>query len=147
MLNHHNPLQNVDHQPYNIPDFTSLTAEDIRQALTTGLDIQSAEYQAIASHQDPATFENVVIALERSGELLRRSVNAFYLFDKNEATGYQIDRFDNSLFYGLEQVYNLNDRLLFSLGYSTSNFERESFYIPVTLTSISVFKFGVGVRV
>ena len=74
-------------------------------------------------------------------------VNAFYLFDKNEATGYQIDRFDNSMFYGLEQVYNLNDRLLFSLGYSTSNFERESFYTPVTLTSISVFKFGVGVKV
>ena len=74
-------------------------------------------------------------------------VNAFYLFDKNESTGYQIDRFDNSMFYGLEQVYNLNHRLLISLGYSISNFERESFYMPVTLTSTSVLKLGVGVRV
>ena len=73
-------------------------------------------------------------------------VNAFYLFDKNEATGYQIDRFDNSMFYGIEQVYNLNDRILISLGFSISNFERESFYTPVHLTRISVLKLGVGVK-
>tara|TARA_B100001564_G_scaffold249485_1_gene211841 strand:- start:215 stop:817 length:603 start_codon:yes stop_codon:yes gene_type:complete len=73
-------------------------------------------------------------------------INAFYLFDKNEVTGYQIDRFDNSMFYGIEQVYNLNERCYISLGYSKSNFERESFYTPVTLTSISVLKLGVGVR-
>ena len=74
-------------------------------------------------------------------------VNAFYLFDKNEANGYQIDQFDNSMFYGIEQVYNLNERFIISLGYSFSNFERRSFYTPVTLSSISVLKLGVGVKV
>ena len=74
-------------------------------------------------------------------------VNAFYLFDKNEASGYQIDRFDNSMFFGIEQVFNLNDYVLISFGYSISNFERKSFYMPVTLTSISILKLGVGIRI
>jgi opacity protein-like surface antigen len=71
-------------------------------------------------------------------------INAVYLFDKNEATGHQIDRFDDSFFLGIEQNYHITDNLKLTLGYAFSKFQCISFYTSSTLNSFHVVKLGLG---
>ena len=58
--------------PYQAPDFDRIRDEDFRPALEEGMAIQRAEIEAIAANPEPATFENTIVALERSGQMLGR---------------------------------------------------------------------------
>ena len=84
---------------------------------------------------------------ESATERSRRSRllhNAVYLFDKNERSGSQIDRFDESLFWGVEQQCQVTKNLRVSLGVIHSKFERSSFYTSSTLKQFRIFKLGLG---
>lgn len=59
--------------PYEIPPFEKLTIENYREAMLKGLDEDAKEIQAIVDCQDEPSFENVIVALDRSGELLDKA--------------------------------------------------------------------------
>ena len=63
---------------------------------------------------------------------------AVYIFDKDVVLGYQLDRFDDSLFYGFDYRYNMSKDFIFGFSLMKTNFESISHYTNYTLKSFSV---------
>ena len=63
-------------EPYNTPHdttpFDRIEEQDFEPALEEGMRREDAEIEAIVNNADEPTFDNTVLALERSGELLGR---------------------------------------------------------------------------
>lgn len=72
-----NPLLAPSPLPYGLPDFTALRDEHVLPAFRTGMARHRAELAAIAADPSPATFENTVLAVEESGQDLRRVAMVF----------------------------------------------------------------------
>jgi len=72
-----NPLFQASPLPFGLPPFADITVEHCREALLTGMAEHRAEVAAIVGSAEPATFENTIVALERSGELLTRGWRVF----------------------------------------------------------------------
>jgi len=72
-----NPLRSISALPYRLPPFGDITPEHLREALLAGMAEQRAEVAAIAASAEAPTFENTIVALERSGALLTRAWNVF----------------------------------------------------------------------
>lgn len=64
--------------PFHAPDFTKIKESDYKPAMEQGMAIQSAEVQAIIDNPDAPTFENTIVALEKSGRMLGRVLRVFY---------------------------------------------------------------------
>ena len=64
--------------PFRAPDFTRIQDSDYLPAIEQGMAIQRGEVQAITENPEPPTFENTVVALEKSGRILGRVLNTFY---------------------------------------------------------------------
>jgi peptidyl-dipeptidase Dcp len=64
--------------PYQAPDFSRIRDEDFRPALEEGMRLQRQEIEAIASDPAPPSFENTLVALERSGQMLARVRAVFH---------------------------------------------------------------------
>ena len=60
-----------------VPPFDKVRVEDFRPALEAGMAEQLAEVERIASAGEPATFENTLAAMERSGRTLDRVQTAY----------------------------------------------------------------------
>ncbi|MFE6966370.1 M3 family metallopeptidase [Agromyces sp. NPDC057679] len=73
----HNPLLEPSPLPYRLPLFELIAAEHFREALSLGIAEQEAELAVIAADPEPPSFANTVVALERSGALLRRVLPVF----------------------------------------------------------------------
>src|SRR6478609_3113282 len=73
-----NPLLEPSTLPFGLPPFADITLEHCREAILAGMAEQRAEVAAIAGSAEPATFENTVVALERSGRLLARGEHVFH---------------------------------------------------------------------
>lgn len=73
-----NPLLVISKLPYYAPDFDKITNEHFKPALEKGIEEQKAAIEKIASSTDPATFDNTILALEKSNELLERVGNVFF---------------------------------------------------------------------
>src|SRR3954470_4498155 len=67
------PLAAPSSLPFGLPPFAGITLEHCREALLAGMAEQRAEVTAIVGSEEPPTFENTVVALERSGRLLSRA--------------------------------------------------------------------------
>jgi peptidyl-dipeptidase Dcp len=72
-----NPFLTASTLPYQAPPFDRIRDEDYQPALEEGMRQQLAEVQAIASRPDAPTFDNTIVAMERSGALLSRVSKAF----------------------------------------------------------------------
>jgi peptidyl-dipeptidase Dcp len=72
-----NPFSKPSTLPYQLPPFDRIHDADFRPAFEAGMSIQRREVDAIARDAAPPTFENVCVALERSGELLERVEDTF----------------------------------------------------------------------
>jgi len=73
-----NALETPSALPFGAPDFSKITDADFRPAILRGMEEQLAEVRAITSNPEPPTFENTIVALERSGQLLTRASAIFY---------------------------------------------------------------------
>jgi len=62
---------------YNIPPFSEITMDDIREAMLKGIDEQKQEIQAITENVEAPTFENTILALDNAGELMSRVRQVF----------------------------------------------------------------------
>ena len=67
-----NPFLEPYNTPYNIPPFDRITTADYMPALEEGLKIYRGEIDAIANQKTTPTFDNTILAMEKSGELTTR---------------------------------------------------------------------------
>jgi peptidyl-dipeptidase Dcp len=72
-----NALLDASPLPFGLPPFAEITPEHCREALLAGMAEQRAEVAAIVGFSAPPTFENTIVALERSGLLLSRAEAVF----------------------------------------------------------------------
>ncbi len=73
-----NPLFSKSVLQYEAPDFRLIRDEHFLPAIEEGIKIQLAEIEAIAANPDAPSFENTLVAMEKSGELLNRATSVFY---------------------------------------------------------------------
>ena len=59
------------------PDFTKIADADFKPAYEQAMTIHDAEVQAIANNRAKPTFENTIVALEQSGQMLGRVGSVF----------------------------------------------------------------------
>ena len=71
-----NPLISGPQGQYGTLPFTSLTPADYKEGVLEGIRLQNQEVEAIVNQRSIPTFENTIVALDRSGEVLDRSVLA-----------------------------------------------------------------------
>jgi peptidyl-dipeptidase Dcp len=67
-----NPFARESTLPYRLPPLDKIKDEHFKPALLAGMAEQRKEIDAIAKNSAAPTFENTVVAMERSGELLTR---------------------------------------------------------------------------
>ena len=72
-----NPLLTESTLPLGYPRFDLIRNEHFEPAFAQGMKDHLASADAIARHSDAPTFENTVVALERSGRLLDRVSSIF----------------------------------------------------------------------
>jgi peptidyl-dipeptidase Dcp len=72
-----NPFSSASKLPYQAPAFDKIRDEHYRPALEAGIKQQLGEIEAIANNTAAPTFDNTLVALERSGQLLARVNNVF----------------------------------------------------------------------
>ncbi|MDV3467368.1 peptidyl-dipeptidase Dcp [Stenotrophomonas sp. C3(2023)] len=83
-----NPLLSASTLPYQAPPFDRIQDSDYLPAFNEGMRQHLAEVRQIADSSEPATFDNTIVALERSGETLTRVSRIFFGLvqaDTNEA--------------------------------------------------------------
>ena len=74
-----NPFMKESNLPYGAPDFTKIKDKDFQPAMEEGRKEQIAEIKKIANNTESPTFENTMIPLEKSGQLLARVTGVFGL--------------------------------------------------------------------
>ena len=73
-----NPFAQRSTLEYELPDFAVIKEEHYLPAFYEGCAQQLAEVQAILDTPGAATFENTIVALEKSGQILTRALLVFY---------------------------------------------------------------------
>ncbi|MBH0026537.1 M3 family metallopeptidase [Pseudoalteromonas sp. SWYJ118] len=77
-MNANNVLFKPSPLQYMAPEFDKFGTKDYEAAFDAGIAQHTAQVQAIANNPAPATFENTLVKMELSGELLNRVSAAFY---------------------------------------------------------------------
>ena len=72
-----NPFFSEFNTPYGIAPFADITIEHYREGMLKGMEEQKAEVEAIINNSEAATFENTIVALDQSGQLLRKVRGTF----------------------------------------------------------------------
>ena len=73
-----NPLLQKRYKtPYEIPPFEVLTIDNYREAMLKGMEENKNEIRAIVDCPDEPTFENVIVALDKSGKLLSKAASVW----------------------------------------------------------------------
>lgn len=73
-----NPLFSRSSLQYQAPDYAAIELEHFRPAFERGMQEQLAEIEAIADAQEPPSFDNTLVTMERSGQLLQRTAGVFF---------------------------------------------------------------------
>jgi peptidyl-dipeptidase Dcp len=81
-----NPFYTASKLPFQAPPFDKIKDSDYRPAIEAGMAQQRKEMQAIADSPAPPTFENTVVAMEKTGALFNRVMLVF-----NGVTGANLD--------------------------------------------------------
>ena len=83
-----NPFFAESPLPHQLPPFDRIDDAHYAPAFERGMADQITEIEAIAGASEPPTFENTIVALERSGQLLNRVAATFFALssaDTNDA--------------------------------------------------------------
>jgi peptidyl-dipeptidase Dcp len=125
-----NPFFSEFDTPHGVPPFDKIKLQHYRPAFEEGMKRQLATIDEIANNPEPATFENTVVALERSGDLLTkvdnvfRGLNSANTNDEMQALAKEIAplqskhrdmiRFNEKLFARVEEVFEQRESLVLS---------------------------------
>lgn len=74
-----NPFVNASKLPFQAPAFDKIKDSDFKPAIEEGMKQQQIEIAKIADQTEPATFDNTILAIEKSGQLLGRVNRVFGL--------------------------------------------------------------------
>ena len=99
--------------PYQAPYFSQIKSEDFAPALLEAMTLQQQAITAIVQQTAPPSFDNTVLALEKSGEALLRVANLFFALagaDTNEVLQ-QTEKEILPLLAANEDSIYLNDKL------------------------------------
>jgi len=80
------PFDEPSSLPYALPPFDDVRLEHHRPAFEAGMAEQRAEVEAIAANPEPATFDNTLVALEHTGQLLSRVSMVFFTLSSADST-------------------------------------------------------------
>jgi peptidyl-dipeptidase Dcp len=72
-----NPFYGPSTLPFQAPPFDKIKDEDYQPAIEAGMAQQLVEIQSIADNPAAPTFENTLVAMQKSGQLLRRATAVF----------------------------------------------------------------------
>ncbi len=117
-----NPLLEESTLPFYAPDFTQIKDSDFRPAFQKAMNEQNATISKIINNKEKATFENTILELEKSGDLLEQVSNVFYALTgantndslkviQEEITPLLTQHWDNiqlnpQLFERIQNIYN-----------------------------------------
>ena len=72
-----NPLLTESSLPYHVPPFDKIKDEHFAPAIEEGMREELKEVEAVANNSEKPTFDNTIVALERTGRLLDRAERTF----------------------------------------------------------------------
>ena len=79
-----NPMLAAWTGPYGgVPPFDQMRVDQVKPAMETAMAAHLKELDAIAAQAEPATFDNTLVAMERSGELVLRAQAFFSIYSGN----------------------------------------------------------------
>ena len=126
-LQQQNPFFSEYDTPHGVPPFDEIRIEHYKPAFEEGMKQQLAAIDGIANNPEPATFENTVVALEGSGDLLTkvggvfRGLNSANTNEEMQALAKEMAplqskhrdmiRFNEELFARVEKVYEQRESL------------------------------------
>ncbi len=99
--------------PFEAPDFSKIKDSDYQPAIEQGIAIQKAEVAQIANNPEAPTFDNTIVALEKSGRMLTRVYNVFSAVQAAD-TNDTLDKIDSATspqLAGLRDSILLDDKL------------------------------------
>lgn len=126
-VNAANPLLTESTLPYHLPPFDQIKNEHFAPAFALGMEQNLKEIDAIAKNPAVPTFENTIVALEKSGALLDRVETAFGILT-GANTNPELDKLDaeitpklaahndaillnSALFARIQELYGKRDQL------------------------------------
>jgi peptidyl-dipeptidase Dcp len=81
-----NPFTQPYTTEYEIPPFDEISYDDYMPALRAGIEQKKKEIEAITSNKDVPSFDNTILPLERSGEILDKVVLVFSALDESNSS-------------------------------------------------------------
>ena len=72
-----NPFFKEWNTPYGVPPFNEIKIEHFMPAYQAGMAEETAQIWAIIRNPEPPTFENTIVAMDKSGGLLRKTIPVF----------------------------------------------------------------------
>jgi peptidyl-dipeptidase Dcp len=73
-----NPFYSESSLPFEAPDFDNIENSHFMPAFERGMQEELEQIEAIANQDIPPTFDNTIVAMEQSGDLLTRVQQVFY---------------------------------------------------------------------
>ena len=81
-----NPFLKAYETPYEIPPFDSIAYDHYLPALRAGIEQQRAEIDSIVANPAEPDFENTILALDNSGEILSKVAYVFFALDESNSS-------------------------------------------------------------
>jgi peptidyl-dipeptidase Dcp len=122
-----NPFAQPSHLPYQLPPFDRIGTQSYWPAFLAGMATQRLEADAIAAQPAPPSFDNTVVALERSGRLLDRVSSVFFNLAQSDGNAPMLQletqlaprlaahrdaiHLNSALFARIDQLHQQRDRL------------------------------------
>jgi len=141
-----NPFFEPSTLPYGMPPFAEIRDEHYRPAFEKGMADQLEEIAAITASAELPTFENTMIPLERSGQLLDRVATVFYNKSSADSTDFTNEleeeiapllaahsdaiRLDSQLYWRITTIHDQLDQLGLD---AESRYLVERYYVEYTV--------------
>ena len=108
-----NPFAEPSPLPFHAPEFNRIHDADFQPAIEEGIRRERAEIERIAADPAPPTFDNTLVALERSGRMLNRVLGVFNALTSanTDPTLQRVQAAEAAPLAGLENALYLNARL------------------------------------
>lgn len=81
-----NPLLNPGNTHFGTPEFSKIELEHYKPAFEQAIAEARADIDAIVNNPEAPTFENTIVAMERSGKLLNHVSTIFFVLNGNETS-------------------------------------------------------------
>lgn len=107
-----NPFLTEWNTPYGIPPFADIQVEDYIPAIEAGIEQQNKEIDEIVSNPESPTFENTVLPLELSGEILSKVSGVLFNVSETDRT----NELDSVMEKALPMLTEHGDNISFNKG-------------------------------